>query len=212
MFDVTADEHIDDPSVIDWPARQAAAAFPYKVVDGRPDNPFPPAPGTTRPTRGKGGLWHWGERQAADTIVTVAAFGRRWLLMVLRDDGNGWAVPGGCLEPGETPVEGAIRECREETGLDLSPAGGVRTNHITPLPVRPVPDPRATNEAWMVTWPVLVGLVGGTESLPKVTGADDAAEADWIIADSYAVLVKHLEYRGGHVFAAHVDMLQEILR
>lgn len=33
-----------------------------------------------------------------------------------------WFTPGGGLEPGETMVEGAIREVREETGLGLTPA------------------------------------------------------------------------------------------
>ncbi|WP_377268959.1 NUDIX hydrolase [Peterkaempfera sp. SMS 1(5)a] len=33
-----------------------------------------------------------------------------------------WAMPGGGLEPGETPVEGAVRELREETGwTDVTP-------------------------------------------------------------------------------------------
>ncbi|NQY57461.1 MAG: NUDIX domain-containing protein [Ilumatobacteraceae bacterium] len=30
-----------------------------------------------------------------------------------------WLQPGGHLEPGETPWDGALRECNEETGLDL---------------------------------------------------------------------------------------------
>jgi len=30
-----------------------------------------------------------------------------------------WAVPGGSIEPGETPEEAAIREAKEETGLDV---------------------------------------------------------------------------------------------
>jgi len=33
-------------------------------------------------------------------------------------DGRLWTLPGGGLEPGETPVEGAVREIREETGFD----------------------------------------------------------------------------------------------
>jgi putative (di)nucleoside polyphosphate hydrolase len=30
-----------------------------------------------------------------------------------------WDIPKGCLDPGETPLEAALRELREETGLEL---------------------------------------------------------------------------------------------
>ncbi|MCD0443459.1 NUDIX domain-containing protein [Glycomyces sp. A-F 0318] len=32
-----------------------------------------------------------------------------------------WFVPGGGLDPGESPAEGAVREVAEETGLELEP-------------------------------------------------------------------------------------------
>ena len=34
-----------------------------------------------------------------------------------------WLQPGGHIDPGETPWEAALRECREETGLDARFAG-----------------------------------------------------------------------------------------
>jgi 8-oxo-dGTP diphosphatase len=36
----------------------------------------------------------------------------------------GWMAPGGRLEQGESPVDGARREVQEETGLDLLPVSG----------------------------------------------------------------------------------------
>lgn len=39
----------------------------------------------------------------------------------LRRHRGQWAIPGGRLEPGESPVEAALRELHEEVGLLLSP-------------------------------------------------------------------------------------------
>ena len=39
------------------------------------------------------------------------------ILMVLTD--VGWGLPGGIIEPGEAPALAAVRECQEETGLEV---------------------------------------------------------------------------------------------
>src|SRR5207249_201246 len=109
-----------DPARIDWPACQAAAAIPFEVVDGRPVNPF----GPTGIRYGRNELGHWGEALAADALVfaTLPAGwvhegdpAARYVLMVKRDDGHGWALPGGHVEPGESPQAAAVRELEEET-------------------------------------------------------------------------------------------------
>ena len=42
------------------------------------------------------------------------------VLLQRRGDSNRWGFPGGAIEPGETPETAAVRETKEETGLDVS--------------------------------------------------------------------------------------------
>jgi ADP-ribose pyrophosphatase YjhB (NUDIX family) len=43
------------------------------------------------------------------------------ILLVLRADDRRWCLPCGWIEPSESPAEGAVRELREETGLEAQP-------------------------------------------------------------------------------------------
>jgi ADP-ribose pyrophosphatase len=191
-----------DPARIDWPARQAAAAIPFEVIDGRPVNPCE----KTEVRHGRNEMGYWGETLMADALVTVAYLETRWLLMVERGDGYGWAVPGGKVEPGENGTQAAVRELAEETGL-----ADVRPGECAQQAPRYVPDPRASDEAWAVTVPVHIDI-GMRYVLPDVTGGDDARRAAWIGAISYDCLEAELGLRfGGTVFAAHADMLAEFL-
>lgn len=62
---------------------------------------------------------------AANSLIpaasAVVANARGEILLQRRSDNDLWSIPGGAMEAGETIRETAIRETREETGLDVEP-------------------------------------------------------------------------------------------
>jgi phosphatase NudJ len=59
--------------------------------------------------------------------------GHRFLLVHERKHGGGWYFPAGRLEAGETFAEAAVRETREEAGVEIVLEGILKLQH-TPAP------------------------------------------------------------------------------
>ena len=53
---------------------------------------------------------------------------KKWLA-VNESRGRGWWVPGGAVDAGETFEEAAIRETKEEAGIDVNLRGILRVEH-----------------------------------------------------------------------------------
>jgi 8-oxo-dGTP pyrophosphatase MutT (NUDIX family) len=65
----------------------------------------------------------WGRYGAAGVLVRHVEGEHHWYFLALRSEythrGGTWAIPGGALDEGEAPLEGALREFAEEIGHTL---------------------------------------------------------------------------------------------
>jgi 8-oxo-dGTP diphosphatase len=93
--------------------------------------------------------------------VVIALPGDRVVLVRRRNPPPGWALPGGFVDEGETIEAAAVREAKEETGLDVA---------LTDL-LYVYSDPRRDPRRHTLS-AVFLGHAGG-----EPVGADDAAEA-----------------------------------
>ena len=101
--------------------------------------------------------------QAAGAVITDAT-GRVLLVLRSHEPQSGrWSIPGGHVEPGETPAEAAAREALEETGLTV----------------------RILRELGVVELPWSEGVVFEAHDFlaevvsGELRAADDAADAAW---------------------------------
>jgi 8-oxo-(d)GTP phosphatase len=137
----------------------------------------PADPGDDRPVLAAGGVvW----RPARDGVEFA---------VVHRPKYDDWSLAKGKLDPGEHPLEAAVREVREETGLEvLAGRRTLTTRYRTPLGAKQV-------DYW------LMHCTGGSFA-PN----DEVDELRWLPAPAAAELLSHAHDRGVVTDAARDDL------
>jgi ADP-ribose pyrophosphatase YjhB (NUDIX family) len=114
------------------------------------------------------------------------------ILLIRRSDNQNWAVPGGAIELGESMVQAAVRETREETGIDCEITGlvGIYT------------DPKhlilytSNGEVWQEFSIVLTArATGGTP-----TRSSESSDVRWVPRESLGgyAMDRSMRLRLGH--------------
>lgn len=105
---------------------------------------------------------------AANVAADAVAINEGRIYLIERKDGRGWALPGGFIDPGETPEHAAIRELQEETLAKPKDIKSVRS-----LGMVKANDPREIN---FFTFPFVIEIKG-----TELKFGDDAKNGKWIL-------------------------------
>ncbi|MEU4555322.1 NUDIX domain-containing protein [Micromonospora violae] len=135
---------------------------------------------------GRRDYYHDPSAPTANSLVPGAAaivtdqHGR--VLLQRRTDSGNWSLPGGAMDIGETLQQCAVREVKEETGLDIEITGllGIYTD---PHHVIAFPDGEVRQE-FTVTY--LARVVGGT-----IAVSDESTDVRFIHATDFNHLPIH---------------------
>lgn len=106
---------------------------------------------------------------AANFAADVVALNQGRVYLIERKDGRGWALPGGFIDPGETPEHAAIRELMEET---LAKPKDIKS--VEAMSIVKCNDPREIN---VYTYPFIVHI----KSTAELKFADDAINSKWVL-------------------------------
>lgn len=125
---------------------------------------------------GKGAYWNWGPNYTADSIVIRHDLAEPHILLIERGDTGQWALPGGFIDKDEGSLTAALRETKEETGLDITACNRLKYGQVYSGPLA---DIRVTANAWPETTAFRFDLLDGM-TIGDIRGGDDAQAAAWV--------------------------------
>ena len=127
-------------------------------------------------------------RNPFPTVDIIIELDRRGIILIKRKNyPYGWALPGGFVDYGESLEDAAVREAKEETGLDVKL---IRQLHTYSRPDR---DPRHHS--------ISTVFIGAAEGEPRA--ADDAKEAGIFTKDT---LPEPLAFDHGEILADYFNL------
>ncbi|UEP24727.1 NUDIX hydrolase [Burkholderia ambifaria] len=104
--------------------------------------------------------------------ATIVCYRDEQVLLVARATSR-WALPGGTIKRGETPLEAAHRELQEETGItgqdlvySMQFTGLAKVHHVFFAEVGPDQTPQASNEIRKCKWFRIDSVDGVRASIP----------------------------------------------
>lgn len=139
--------------------------------------------------------------QANSIVVAVTVFaqdGEGRVLLIHRNDNSLWSLPGGTQEIGEDISGTAVRETREETGLEVQVTGLVgiysNPNHVVAY------DDGEVRQQFAIC--VRAKATGG-----KLAGSSESAEVRWVRREDLDSLPMHpsIQLRISHGYDREAD-------